>query len=70
MMPTKYLSTKAGTFGGTIAATVPSIDGESFLTSAVLAVFGATISFLVSLLLKVYLKDHIKKKLPRKRKRK
>ena len=69
-MPTKYLSTKVGTFGGTIAATVPSIDGQSFLTSAILAVFGATISFLVSLVLKVYLKDRIKKKLSRKHKRK
>ena len=69
-MSIRYPSIKMGTFGGTIAATVPSIDAQSFLTSGVLAVFGAVISFLVSLLLKVYLKDRIKQKLPRKRKRK
>lgn len=69
-MPIKNLSTKVGTFGGTLTATLASIDGNSLLTTATLAVVGATISFLVSLLLKVYLKGPIKRKLPRKRKRK
>ncbi|BAO56125.1 hypothetical protein [Nonlabens marinus] len=64
-MPVKYLSIKAGTLGGAIAAVLPSFDTDDLITSVVMAVIGAVISFLVSLLLKIYLKDRITSRLLR-----
>jgi len=62
-MPGKYLSTKVGTIGGTLAASIPNVGTEDLLASGILAVFGACISFVVSLLLKIYFKNWLKKKL-------
>uniref|UniRef100_UPI00404AE446 hypothetical protein n=1 Tax=Gelidibacter sp. TaxID=2018083 RepID=UPI00404AE446 len=61
---------KIGTLGGSIASFVTAVDGNSFFTSAILAIFGATVSFIVSLLLKIYLKKHIKKRFAPKQKKK
>jgi ABC-type phosphate transport system permease subunit len=68
-MSDRYFSTKIGTLGGAVAAVFPSIDANSLITSAVLAVIGATISFLVSLLLKIFLKERIRNKLLKRRTR-
>ncbi len=68
-MPHRYMSTKAGTVGGTIATALHSITADDLMGSAVVAVFGACVSFIVSLLLKIYLKDWLKSRLRRKRKK-
>ena len=69
-MLNKYYTTKIGTLGGSLASFISALDAKNFVISAILAVFGATISFIVSLLLKIYLKDRIKKRFKSKRKRK
>lgn len=58
-MQDSYLSTKIGTLGGTMAAVVPAIHQDSLISTAVLAVLGAAVSFVVSLTLNVFLKERI-----------
>ncbi|HET8810953.1 MAG TPA: hypothetical protein VFM65_11890 [Flavobacteriaceae bacterium] len=53
-MEKSYLHTKFAIMGGSFASTVPSLGAEDFLVSAILAVFGAVISFVVSVFLKYY----------------
>jgi len=51
-----YLHTKIAVLGGSFASLAPNLGTEDFLTSGILAVFGASISFIVSLFLKRYFK--------------
>lgn len=68
-MPHRYMSTKVGTIGGTIATALHSTSADDLICSALVAVFGACVSFVVSLLLKIYLKDWLKSKFRRKSKK-
>ncbi|KAA1242905.1 hypothetical protein [Aquimarina sp. RZ0] len=51
-MSSQYLHIRFGVFGGTVASTIPSLGMEDFLSSGILAVLGATISYFVSISLK------------------
>lgn len=42
----------AGTAGGTLASTLPNIGAEQLLTTCILALVGATVSFVMTLILK------------------
>ncbi len=42
----------AGTAGGTLASTLPNIGTDHLLTTCILALVGATISFVTTLILK------------------
>ena len=42
----------AGTAGGTLASTLPNIGVEQLLTTCILALVGATVSFVMTLMLK------------------
>ncbi|AFL82511.1 hypothetical protein Aeqsu_3074 [Aequorivita sublithincola DSM 14238] len=42
----------AGTAGGTLASLLPNIGVEQLLTTCILAIVGATVSFVITLLLK------------------
>ena len=42
----------AGTAGGTLASTLPNIGHEHILITCMLAVIGATVSFVMTLILK------------------
>jgi hypothetical protein len=68
-MSQRYISTKVGTIGGTIATALHSTSAYDLIGSAMIAIFGACVSFIVSLLLKIYLKDWLKSRLRRKRKK-
>lgn len=68
-MLNRYMSTKVGTIGGTIATALHSTSADDLIGSAVVAVLGACVSFIVSLLLKIYLKNWLKSRLRRKRKK-
>jgi hypothetical protein len=51
-MDKSYLHTKIAVAGGSFASLVPNLGTEDFLTSGILAVFGASVSFIVSVFLK------------------
>ena len=42
----------AGTAGGTLVATLPNIGTDQILTTCILALVGATVSFVMTLILK------------------
>jgi hypothetical protein len=42
----------AGTAGGTLASTLPNIGTEHLITTCILALVGATVSFVMTLILK------------------
>ncbi|GHC64511.1 hypothetical protein GCM10008083_32160 [Ulvibacter litoralis] len=42
----------AGTAGGTLASTIPNIGNEHIVITCILAVIGATVSFVITLVLK------------------
>lgn len=47
------IGTKAGTIGGTLLSVIVNVPTEDVMRTALLAAFGAVISFTVSLLLKM-----------------
>ena len=42
--------------GGTVLSTLPNLNDDELIATAVLAIFGATVSFVCSVLLKLYYK--------------
>ena len=55
-MPIRYLHTKVSVFGGTVVATIPNLNGDELFSTAILAGFGATVSFVCSVVLKLFYK--------------
>ncbi|EAP86684.1 hypothetical protein CA2559_11628 [Croceibacter atlanticus HTCC2559] len=55
-MPIRYLHTKVSVLGGTVLCTLPNLNDDELIATAVLAIFGATVSFVCSVLLKLYYK--------------
>jgi mannitol-specific phosphotransferase system IIBC component len=52
---------KAGTASGTVLSILPNVASEDFVKTIILAVVGATVSYLVSLFLKWLTKSNNKK---------
>lgn len=59
-----------GTAGGTLASTLPNIGAEHILTTCILGLVGATVSFIMSLLLKKLMVILGRLRLPKRKKRK
>ena len=55
-MPIRYLHTKVSVLGGTVLSTIHNLDGDELFSTAILAGFGATVSFVCSVILKLYYK--------------
>ena len=51
-MPYFDLHSKNTVIGGTLFSTLPNIGSEHFITTFIMAVFGAIVSFMASLILK------------------
>lgn len=53
-------STTVGTVGGTFLSIVPNLSSDDIVRTALLAVVGAVVSFIISLLLRRLFKKRVK----------
>ncbi|MDP2693085.1 MAG: hypothetical protein Q8O88_05610 [bacterium] len=57
-----------GTVSGTFLSTIAALKAEDIFVTAILAILGAVISFILSCLLNIFIKPRLKKLKPKRKK--